>query len=62
MRIGLDIDNVISNFNEVWLSEYLNPDKSLRNSGIVNKQVYIWNMFDWSEEYKNNIKKIILKN
>ena len=39
MRIGVDIDNVLSNFNEVLLNDYLNHDKSLRNNGIVNKDV-----------------------
>ena len=63
MRIGVDIDNVLSNFNEVLLNDYINHDKSLRNSGIVNKEVYIRNMFDWSEEYekeyyKNNIERL----
>lgn len=63
MRIGVDIDNVLSNFNEVLLNDYLSHDKSLRNNGIVNKEVYIRNMFDWSEEYekeyyKNNIERL----
>ena len=34
MRIGIDIDNVISNFNDVLLKEYLKHDKELRNTGI----------------------------
>ena len=63
MRIGVDIDNVLSNFNEVLLNDYLNHDKSLGNNGIVNKDVYIRKMFDWSEEYekeyyKNNIERL----
>ena len=63
MRIGVDIDNVLSNFNEVLLNDYLNHDKSLRNNGIVNKDVYIRKMFDWPEEYekeyyKNNIERL----
>lgn len=63
MRIGVDIDNVLSNFNEILLNDYLNHDKSLRNSGIVNKDVYIRKMFDWPEEYekeyyKNNIERL----
>ena len=37
MNIGIDIDNVISNFNEVLLSEYLIHDKELREKGIINK-------------------------
>ena len=68
MKIGVDIDNVISNFNEVLLNEYLIHDKLLRNSGIVNKNARsIRNgMFDWTEDednefYKNNIEKIAVK-
>ena len=30
MRIGVDIDNVLSNFDEVLLNDYLNHDKELR--------------------------------
>ena len=42
MRIGIDIDNVISNFDIELLNEYLKHDKTLRNSGIVNENgVYI---------------------
>lgn len=66
MRIGIDIDNVISNFNEALLDEYLKHDKELRNTGIINKKAkYIRNgMFDWTENeetnfYKNNIERIV---
>jgi len=65
MRIGIDIDNVISNFNEELLKEYIDHDKELRNTGIVNKNAdYIRRgMFDWTEDeeinfYKNNIERI----
>lgn len=65
MRIGIDIDNVISNFNEDLLNEYLDYDKQLRNSGIINEKAdYIRRgMFDWTETeeeafYKNNIERI----
>lgn len=34
MRIGIDIDNVISNFNEELLKKYTNCDKKLRNTDI----------------------------
>ena len=37
MKIGVDIDNVLSNFNEVLLTDYINHDKELRNNGIINK-------------------------
>lgn len=63
MRIGIDIDNVISNFNEVLFNEYVKHDKELRNNGVINKNEYIRGMFDWSEEeenlfYYNNIDRI----
>ena len=31
MRIGIDIDNVISNFDDELLNEYLEHDKTFRN-------------------------------
>ena len=63
MKIGIDIDNVLSNFNEVLLNNYLEYDKELRSNGIINKDVYIRKMFDWTEDeeknyYKNNIERI----
>ena len=63
MRIGIDIDNVISNFNEALLNEYIKHDKELRNTGIINKAAeYIRRgMFDWTKAeeqdfYQNNIE------
>lgn len=68
MRIGIDIDNVISNFNEMLLEAYLTHDKELRNTGIINPNAkYIrTGMFDWSNEeelsfYKDNIEGIAKK-
>ena len=65
MKIGIDIDNVISNFNEELLKEYLMNDKELRNTGIINENAkYIRNgMFDWTDDeektfYKENIERI----
>jgi len=65
MKIGIDIDNVISNFNEELLKEYLNYDKQLRNTSIINENAeYIrCGMFDWTEDeeisfYRNNIERI----
>lgn len=66
-NIGIDIDNVISNFDEELLKEFLNHDKELRNTGIVNNTVYITKgMFDWSKEefdsfYYENIERIAKK-
>lgn len=63
-KIGIDIDNVLSNFNEELLKEFLNHDKELRNTGIIDENAYITRgMFDWSTEelddfYNNNIERI----
>ena len=67
MKIGIDIDNVISNFNDELLKEYLKHDKELRNTRIINKDVFIrYGMFDWTEKeetefYKNSIERIAIK-
>ena len=64
MNIGIDIDNVLSNFNEELLKEFMKHDKELRNSGIINKDVYITRgMFDWPKDefddfYYKNIERI----
>lgn len=64
MRIGIDIDNVISNMNEALLEEYLKHDKELRDTGIVNDKARIrYGMFDWTKEeeedfYYSNIERI----
>jgi inosine-uridine nucleoside N-ribohydrolase/uncharacterized HAD superfamily protein len=64
MRIGIDIDNVISNFDDTLLKEYLKHDKELRNTGIVNEHPkYLRDgMFDWTEQeeksfYNANIER-----
>ena len=36
MRIGLDIDNVITDFDKKILEEFYKEDKNKRNKGIVN--------------------------
>ena len=51
MRIGLDIDNVISDFDKKLLEEFTKEDKNKRNKGIINKDGnWIKDMFDWSNE------------
>ena len=52
MRIGLDIDNVISAFDEAILRELLILDKDKRNAGIVNKKArhIVHGMLDWSRD------------
>lgn len=34
MRIGVDIDNVLSNFNDVLLNEYKKHDNAINGKGI----------------------------
>lgn len=65
MNIGIDIDNVLSNFDDELLKEFLEHDKKLRNSGIINEKAdnITKGMFDWSREeiddfYSNNIERI----
>lgn len=51
MRIGLDIDNVIADFDKKLLEECKKEDQKKRNYGIVNP--YARNvslLFDWSKE------------
>lgn len=68
MKIGIDIDNVISNFDDILLKEYLKHDKELRNTGIINENAehFRKGMFDWSEDeeksfYIENIERIAKK-
>ena len=64
MNIGIDIDNVISNFDEVLKKEFLIHDKELRNTGIINPEAYMTKgMFDWTDDeiwkfYLENIGRI----
>ena len=64
MKIGIDIDNVISNFDEVLKKEFLIHDKELRNTGIINPEAYMTKgMFDWTDDeiwtlYLENIGRI----
>lgn len=65
MNIGLDIDNVITDFDKDILKEFLLEDKNKRNTGIINKKARHINygMFDWSQNevdelYNNNMERI----
>lgn len=67
MKIGLDIDNVITDFDNAILKEVLIFDKQKRNAGIINKNAeYITKgMFDWTNEetkefYANNMQRIAM--
>ncbi len=68
MRIGVDIDNVISTFNDDLLEEFLKHNKELGYSDEINKNAgYITEgMFNWKDEevkvfYKDAIKRIVSK-
>lgn len=55
MRIGLDIDNVITDFDKKILKKFYKEDKNKRNNGIVNPNGnWIKNMFDWSKDEVEN--------
>ena len=67
MKIGIDIDNVISDFGKGLLKAYIEHDKKLGNTGIINENAESIRkgMFDWPEDeekefYKNNIEKIAI--
>ena len=68
MKIGIDIDNVIANFDDTLLKEYMAHDKKLRNTGIINENAeYLRKgMFDWTKEeeqryYQENIENFAKK-
>lgn len=65
MNIGIDIDNVISDYDNCFIRECLQHDKTLRSSGIINKNAadILNGMFDWTPKeatlfYKNNAERI----
>lgn len=67
MRIGLDIDNVISDFDKKILEEFYKEDKNKRDKGIINPDGrWIKHQFDWTndeiEEFFSKIWKDLLKN
>ncbi len=51
MKIGIDIDNVISDLDKTFLEEFLKEDKNKRNKGIVNQNAkhITEGMFDWTQ-------------
>lgn len=52
MRLGVDIDNVITDFDKKLLEGMIKEDKNKRNAGIINKNArrISEGMFDWSRE------------
>ena len=64
MKIGIDIDNCISNFDDTLLKEYLKHDKELRNTGIINgnAESIRRGMFDWTEKEENDFYNSNIEN
>ena len=64
MRIGIDIDNCISNFYDTLLKEYLKHDKELRNAGIINEspEYLRKGMFDWIDEEETSFYNANIEN
>ena len=65
MNIGLDIDNVISAFDNRILKEFIKEDKNKRNAGMINKKArhITSGMFDWTKEeiddfFNKNMEKL----
>jgi len=56
MRIGIDIDDVISSFSNAMLKEYLKHDKTLRNTGKA--QYYMVELKDGILFYKDHIADV----
>lgn len=56
MRIGLDIDNVILNTDDVLLEAFKKEDKNKRNKGIINRNAdyFMSGMFDWTKDEVNS--------
>ena len=55
MRIGIDIDDTITDLQEDLFSAALEYDKTLRNKGVIYpERHYIAQRFDWSEEEKEH--------
>ena len=60
MRIGLDIDNVISDCESLLYEEFKKEDKNKRNRGIISTDVnWIKDMYDWSLE---EVEEFYIKN
>ncbi len=68
MKIALDIDNVILDYDDEMLNAMLEEDKNKRNRGIINKNAdYIFcGLLDWSneeiEEFLNDNTEKIAEN
>lgn len=64
MNIGLDIDNVIADFDSKVLEEFYIEDKNKRNKGIINPNGdWIKHQFDWTEQeieefFNTNMERI----
>lgn len=55
MKIGIDIDDTITDLQEDLFYAALEYDKTLRNSGVIYpERHYIAQRFDWSEEEKEH--------
>lgn len=54
----IDVDNVISNFEEAFLESYLTYDKELKNNCIKNG-ILDWDKIKENNFYSENIEKIV---
>ena len=61
MRIGVDIDNVISTFNEDLLEEFLKHNKELGYSDDITRGMFHWKDGEVEAFYKDTIERIVNK-
>lgn len=63
MRIGIDLDNTITNLHESIIKYGLIYDKRIGGNGIKNRDAYeIEEIFDWNEQDYTNFRKYVTEN
>lgn len=60
-KIGIDIDDVISDTKKGILPLMMEYDKTLRGNGIINEKNKYFSMFDWTEEERSFFRKNYLE-
>ena len=63
MIIGLDIDNVISDYENGMIRAMLEDDVNKRNAGIINPNArnFLDGLFDWTKEEIDNELAVLKK-
>lgn len=56
-RIGLDVDDTLTEIRNDMLKEAISYDKTLRGKGIINNNYFIGKSFDWTDAEKDYFLK-----